>query len=72
MSRDLPRELDELSDIIAAHAQEIATLRAMMNGRDRGVKLDLRQSWLMAVDTLERDLGIEPRTAELRKLAKGR
>lgn len=31
----------------------------------------VRQALLMLVDALERELGISPRTAELRKTAKG-
>lgn len=72
MSRDLTQELDDLRGVVAAHAQEIVNLRAMINGRDRGLKMEVRQARLMEVDSLERDVGIEPRTAELRKVAKGR
>ena len=61
---------NELSEIVAQHAKEIVTLRAMINGRDRGLMLELRHTLLMAVGTLERDVGISPTTKELRDAAR--
>jgi hypothetical protein len=37
---------------------------------DRTFWLQIRQALLMAVDAIERALGLEPRTSELRKEAK--
>ena len=62
---------DELAEIVAQHAKEIVTLRAMINGRDRGLKLELRRGLLMIMGAMERDLDISPTTKELREKAKG-
>ena len=61
---------DELAEVVAQHAKEIVTLRAMINGRDRGLKLEQRRALLGLIGALERDLGIEPTTKELRDAAK--
>ena len=63
-------DCEELAEIVAEHAKEIVTLRAMITGRDRGFKLELRHAHLMIVGALERDLGISPTTKELRDKAK--
>lgn len=45
----------------------------VLNGnsaQDRDLLMSLRKSYLEAVDALERRLGITPRTAEIRQLAR--
>jgi hypothetical protein len=39
-------------------------------GFSRGFWLSIRQAFLMMVDAIERELGISPRTSELRKADK--
>ena len=40
-----------------------------MSEETRTFLMAMRQAWLMQLDALERLLGIEPRTAELRRLS---
>jgi len=61
---------NELSEIVAQHAKEIVTLRAMINGRDRGLWLELRRALLQALGAIERDVDISPTTKELADAAK--
>ena len=63
-------EVERLAEIVAEHAREIVTVRAMIKVRDRGFKLEMRHALLTMVDTLERDVGIELTTKGLRDKAK--
>ena len=42
----------------------------MTDDAHRQLEMDKRQAFLMLVDSIERALNIEPRTSELRRLAK--
>ena len=42
----------------------------MIDDTHRQLEMDKRQAFLMLVDSIERALGIEPRTAELRRIVK--
>ena len=42
----------------------------MIDDTHRQLEMDKRQAFLMLVDGIERALGIQPRTAELRRIVK--
>ena len=62
MTDDMPQYQINESDAVLATAREVARVQSAR------VILDLRQSFLCAVDTLERAVGISPTTAEIRSL----
>jgi len=57
--RDLAYELDNLAEVVSAQAREIATLRAMIQSQNRGLKLEIRRGLRTVLDAIERELGME-------------
>ena len=66
MSEEAPRYQLNESDALIATAREVARLG------NRAIIMDLRQSFLCAVDQLERACGVSPTTAEIRAMYRTR